>query len=311
MLEQYLWTEKYRPKSIKDTILPPTIKQQFTNHIGAGNLPNMLLHGGAGVGKTTIAKAACEELEADYIVVNGSMNGNIDTLRTTILSFVTTVSFSGGRKYVILDEADALTALTQEALRNFMEEYASNAGFILTANFPNKIIKPLHSRCAVVEFRIDKSDLPKIAGQVLRRVCTILDTEAVPYDKGVVAEVVKRHMPDWRRIINELQHYSGTGKIDSGILAKNGDANINELFSILEGKKWPELRRWVAENIDMGANIIFRAVFDRLDERLKKECLPEIIVLLARYDYQGQFCVDQEVNLLAALTEVMVAGVWK
>ena len=219
MREDFLWVEKYRPKTVEDTILPVDLKRTFQNFVDQGNIPNLILAGSAGVGKTTIARAMLEQLGCDYIVINGSMNGNIDTLRNEILSFASSMSFSGGRKYVILDEADYLNAnSTQPALRNFMEEFSKNCGFILTCNFRNRIIDPLHSRCSVIDFKIGKADMAKLAAQFFKRVITILDSENVKYEQQVVAEVINKHFPDWRRVLNELQRYSATGAIDTGLL---------------------------------------------------------------------------------------------
>ena len=259
MREEFLWVEKYRPKTIEETILPIELKAVFQQFVDQQNIPNLILSGSAGVGKTTVARAMLEQLGCDYIVINGSMNGNIDTLRNEILNFASSVSLSGGRKYVILDEADYLNAnSTQPALRNFMEEFSRNCGFILTCNFKNRIIEPLHSRCSVIDFKIGKKEMAKLAMQFMKRVSNILNSENIEFDKAVVAEVIQKHFPDWRRVLNELQRYSATGKIDSGILANLQQVSIKELVSMLKEKNFSGLRKWVGENLDNDQNSIFR-----------------------------------------------------
>lgn len=306
-----LWVEKYRPKKIADTILPAELKATFQQFVDNKQVPNLLLTGGAGVGKTTVAKAMLEELGCDYIVINGSMNGNIDTLRNDIMQFASSVSFTGGRKYVILDEADYLNPnSTQPALRNFMEEYSGNCGFILTCNFKNRIIEPLHSRCSVVEFKIAKSDLAKLAGQFFKRVESILTSEGVQYDKAVVAEVIKKHLPDWRRVLNELQRYSATGKIDAGILVNLSDENFKKLIEALRGKNFNEMRKWVAEHADSDT-AIFRKIYDSAHEYLKPQSIPQVVLLIAEYQYKAAFVTDPEINLAAFLTNMMVEAEWQ
>jgi DNA polymerase III delta prime subunit len=248
-MENFLWVEKYRPKKIADTILPTDLKQTFTEFVNQKEVPNLILAGGPGVGKTTVAKAMLEELGCSYIVINGSMNGNIDTLRNEIKNFASTISFKGGRKYVILDEADYLNPQsTQPALRNFMEEYSANCGFILTCNFLNRIIAPLHSRCSVIQFKIAASDKPKLAAQFMKRVEMILKTEKVEYDQKVVAELILKHFPDWRRVLNELQRYSATGKIDTGLLANISDVSMKKLMQAIKDKDFSTARKWVVDN---------------------------------------------------------------
>ena len=309
MREEFLWVEKYRPKKIADTILPAEIKATFQQFVDQQNIPNLLLTGSAGVGKTTVARAMLEEIGADYIVINGSMNGNIDTLRNEILNFASTVSFTGGRKYVILDEADYLNAnSTQPALRNFMEEFSNNCGFILTCNFHNRIIEPLHSRCSVVEFHIGKDDKPRLASQFFKRVINILDGEGVTYDKAVVADLVSRHMPDYRRVLNELQRYSANGRIDTGIFVNFSDQSYKELVGYLKTKNFKEMRRWVAESADMGNTTIFRKLYDTAYDNVKPSDIPELVLLIADYQYKDAFVADKEINLVAFLTQVM-AGV--
>ena len=305
MLEEFLWCEKYRPKTVADTILPEDLKKVFQQFVDQKNIPNLILSGTAGVGKTTVAKAMCEELGCDYIVINGSMNGNIDTLRNDIARFASSVSLAGGRKMVILDEADYLNAQsTQPALRNFMEEFSANCGFILTCNFVDRIIEPLHSRCSVVKFKIRKSELPELAKQFLRRVCGILDNESVIYDKSAVVEVIKKHFPDWRRVINELQHYSATGAIDTGILRNFSDDSLGKLIGFMKDKNFTAVRKWVAES-DMDTNEFFRAFYDKAENYIAAASIPMLVLHLAKYQYQNAFAADPEINLVACLTEIM------
>ena len=302
----FLWCEKYRPRKVEDCILTPELKTTFQNFVDNGEIPNLLLAGSAGTGKTTVAKAMCEQLGIDYIVINGSMNGGIDTLRNEIKNFASTVSFSGGRKMVILDEADYLNPQsTQPALRNFMEEYSKNCGFIMTCNFKNRIIEPLHSRCSTIEFRIPKSNAPDLAGQFFARVRKILEQENVEYDAKAVAEVIKRYFPDWRRVLNELQRYAATGKIDAGVLRNATDENFDTLVGLVKDKKFGELRKWVAES-DSDAAGVMRKFYDTAFDYLQPTSVPSVVLLISKYQYQSAFAVDQEVNLMAFLTEVMV-----
>lgn len=312
MLEDFLWCEKYRPKKIEDTILPAELKATFQQFVNQENIPNLLLNGPAGCGKTTVARAMLEELGCDYIVINGSMNGNIDTLRNEIKNFASAVSLSGGRKYVILDEADYLNAnSTQPALRNFMEEYSKNCGFILTCNFKNRIIDPLHSRCTVIDFKIKKSELPTLATQMMKRLVGILGTENIEYDKAVVAEVLKKHFPDWRRVINELQRYSATGKIDSGILVNLQEVSLKELMTMLKDRDFTNMRKWVGENVDNDADVIYRKIFDQANQYLTTSSVPMIILIIGKYQYQHAFAADSEINLVCCLTEIMMEAEWK
>ena len=307
MLDEFLWVEKYRPKNINDCVLPVELKTTFQQFVDNEKIPNLLLTGGAGVGKTTVARAMLEQIGADYIVINGSMNGNIDTLRNEILQFASSVSFTGGRKYVILDEADYLNAnSTQPALRNFMEEFSRNCGFILTCNFKQRIIEPLHSRCSVVDFKIAKSDFPKLASQFFKRTITILDKENVTYDKSVVAELVSKHMPDWRRVLNELQRYSVNGNIDSGIFINLSADNFKTLVSIVKAKNFTEMRKWVGENSDTDSIGMFRMFYDQAYQYVKPSSIAELILTISRYQYQAAFVADQEINLAAFLTETMM-----
>jgi DNA polymerase III delta prime subunit len=304
---EFLWCEKYRPKAVKDTILPVELKTVFQQFVDNKLVPNLILSGSAGVGKTTIARAMLEELGCDYIVINGSMNGNIDTLRNEILNFVSSVSLSGGRKYVILDEADYLNAnSTQPALRNFMEEFSKNASFILTCNFKNRIIEPLHSRCSVIDFKISKKDMAKLATQFFKRVEFILEKEGVEYDKSVIAQIINKHFPDWRRVINELQRYSATGKIDSGILSNLQEVSIKELIALMKDKNYTAMRNWVSTNLDGDVNSFYMQFYEKASEFVDKSTVPYLVVLLSKYQYQNAFVSNPEINFMAFLTETMI-----
>ena len=306
MNEEFLWVEKYRPKTVEETILPAELKATFQQFVDQKNIPNLILSGTAGVGKTTIARAMLEQLECDYIVVNGSMNGNIDTLRNEILNFASAVSLSGGRKYVILDEADYLNAnSTQPALRNFMEEFSRNCGFILTCNFKNRIIEPLHSRCSVVDFKISKKDMAKLAGQFFKRVQNILKTENVEFDPAVVAEIINKYFPDWRRVLNELQRYSATGKIDSGIFANMQENTIKELFILMKDKNFTEVRKWIKNNLDTDVNYLYNQFYEVAFDICKKASIPHLILLIAQYQHQNAFSANPEINFAAFCVECM------
>ena len=307
MVANFLWTEKYRPKTISDTVLPTNLKDTFQNFIDNG-IPNLLLSGGPGVGKTTAAKAMLDEVGSDYMIINGSMNGGIDTLRNDIKSYASTVSLNGKRKFVILDEADYLNPQsTQPALRNFMEEYSKNCGFILTANYKNRIIDPLHSRCSMVEFNIGKQDKPKLATQFMKRVKEILKEEKVEYTDNVIAELIMKHFPDWRRVINELQRYSNDGKIDVGILTWLGsDGSFNTLVQYLKKKEFNQMRKWVAENLDNDPTTIYRKLYDSCNTNMKETSIPILVTTIADYQYKSAFVADQEINLVACLTAIMI-----
>lgn len=310
MSKDFLWVEKYRPKTIGDTILPDELKETFQQFVDQDSIPNLLLSGGPGVGKTTIARAMCEQLNVDYIVINGSMNGNIDTLRTEIKDFASTISFTGSRKYVILDEADYLNPQsTQPALRNFMEEYSKNCGFILTCNFKNRIIDPLHSRCSVIEFKINGKDKASMASQLFKRVKAILSDENVSYDQKTLAELITLYFPDFRRVINELQRYSATGSIDSGILA-NHSSNIADLVGILKSKKFVDMRKWIADHKDMDTAQLYRQLYDNASQYVKPQSIPQLVVTLADYQYKAAFVADHEINNVACMTELMMEVEW-
>ena len=313
MQSDFIWCEKYRPKTVSDTILPASLKKTFQQFVDQKNVPNLLLSGRAGIGKTTIAKAMLEELDCDYIVINGSMNGNIDTLRVEIANFASTVSFSGGRKYVILDEADYLNPnSTQPALRNFMEEYSKNCGFILTCNFKNRIIEPLHSRCSVIEFKIPNEEKQEIAAQFYKRVINILKKEGVEYDNKAVAELVKTHFPDWRRCLNELQRYSSTGRIDAGILANKSLENFEKLITLMKDRNFTEVRKWVAENSDVDSAVLYRHLYDILPLKISNtQSIANAIIILAEYQYKEAFVASSEINRAAALATLMAEVDWK
>lgn len=305
--EEFLWVEKYRPKQVKDTILPATLKATFQQFVDDKSIPNLMLVGLAGVGKTTIARAMLDEIGADYIIINGSLSGNIETLRNDIKSFASTISFAGGRKYVILDEADYLNAnSTQPALRNFMEEYSKNCGFILTCNYPARIIKELHSRCSVITFTIPKVDRPRLAMEFLTRLKAILVKEKVEFDKEVLVPLIQKFFPDYRRIVNELQRYAATGKIDSGILTNLDQDSIKNLLGFMAKKEFSNVRKWAAENSDIDFTSLSRRLFDTSTSIVGQSSIPQLILLLAKYQYQSSFVADQEINTVAALAEIMV-----
>lgn len=308
----FLWVEKYRPRKIDDCILPQSIKNTFKDIVKSGELPNMMFSGTAGVGKTTVARALCNELDLDHIVINGSEEGNIDTLRGKIKQFASTVSLHGGVKVVILDEADYLNPQsTQPALRGFIEEFSRNCRFILTCNFKNRIIEPLHSRCSVYEFAIPNSEKPKVAAQFFKRLVDILSIEKVENDPKVVATLVEKHFPDWRRVINECQRYSVSGKIDAGALVNISEDNIKVLMQSLKDREFKAMRKWVVDNIDTEPQAIFRKIYDSMYEYMKPECIPNVVVTLADYQYKNAFVADHELNVVACMTELMVNAEFK
>jgi len=311
-MDTFLWVEQYRPKTVDDCILPHSLKNTFKEFVESGNIPNIILSGGPGVGKTTIAKAVLDEIGATSMMINGSEESGIDVLRTKIKNFASTVSLEGGRKYLILDEADYLNPQsTQPALRGFMEEFHKNCGFILTCNYKNRLIEPLHSRCSVVDFTIPKSEKPNLASEFMRRMVNILDNENVEYDKKVLVEVIQRHFPDWRRILNELQRYSVSGRIDAGILVDMAEINIKELMKFMKEKEFTNVRKWVVNNLDMDSVRLFRSIYDNLYTFLDHSTIPHVVVVLAEYQYKSAFSADKEINLLACLTEIMARAKFK
>ncbi len=305
-MDTFLWVEQYRPKTVDDCILPQSLKDTFKEFVEQGNVPNLILSGGPGVGKTTIAKAVLDEIGATYMMINGSEESGIDVLRTKIKNFASTVSLEGGRKYLILDEADYLNPQsTQPALRGFMEEFHANCGFILTCNYKNRIIPALQSRCSLVHFTIPKSEKPQLATDFMKRMVSILENENVEYDKKVLVEVIQRHFPDWRRILNELQRYSVSGRIDAGILVDMVEINIKELMKFMKEKEFTNVRRWVVNNLDLDSVRLFRSVYDSLYTFLDHSTIPIAVIILAEYQHRGAFVADQEINTLACLTEIM------
>ena len=311
-MNDILWVEKYRPQNIKDCILPNELKSTFQQFVKNEEIPNLLLTGTAGVGKTTVAKAMLEEIGCTYMMINGSEESGIDTLRTKIKNFASTVSMDGKRKYVILDEADYLNPQsTQPALRGFIEEFSKNCGFILTCNFRNRIIEPLHSRCSTVEFRIPNEQKPKLAMNFMKRVQDILEKENVTYNEKVVADVIGKFFPDWRRCLNELQRYSATGSIDAGILVNLSDTSIKELVSFIKDKDFKSCREWVVHNLDNDPHRIYRRIYDNLSGNVSDSSIPHCVLILGDYSYKSAFVADQEINLLACLTEMMTSVQFK
>jgi DNA polymerase III delta prime subunit len=304
--KNFLWVEAYRPRKINDCILPKEHVDYFNQMVAKGEIQNMLLCGSAGTGKTTVARALCEELNTDYIVINGSEESGIDVLRTKIKQFASTVSFTGNTKVVILDEADYLNPnSTQPALRGFIEEFSSNCRFIFTCNFKNRIIPPLHSRCAVIEFKIKNADKPKIASAFFNRVTDILKLENIPFDPKVIARVVEKHFPDFRRSLNELQRYSQSGSIDEGILVNLGETNMKELVESVRVKDWKKMRSWVVSNLDNDPVSLFRKIYDTFVPLTNQ--VPQLVLMIADYQYKSAFVSDQEINLVACLTEIMAS----
>jgi DNA polymerase III delta prime subunit len=298
--------EKYRPLNIDDCVLPKGLIKTFREFVKNNEIPNLLLCGSAGVGKTTIARALCEQLDSDYILINGSEESGIDVLRNKIKNFASTVSLTGGRKVVILDEADYLNPQsTQPALRGFIEEFSKNCRFIFTCNFANRIISPLHSRCSVIEFKIPKQETPEVARNFMVRVQNILEQEGVEYDPKVIVELITKYIPDWRRVLNELQRYSAGGTIDVGILSSSADIHIDEVLDCIKTKNFTKLRKWVVNNMDNDPHVVFRKVYDRLDDVLTPAGVSQAVVIIAEYGYKSAFVVDQEINTVACLTEIL------
>ena len=308
-MSDFIWVEKYRPTTIDECILPKGIKKTFQDFVERGEIPNMLLSGPPGIGKTTVAKALCNQLGADYYVINGSDEGRfLDTVRTNAKNFASTVSLTSESKHkvIIIDEADNTTSDVQLLLRASIEEFSKNCRFIFTCNYKNKIIDPLHSRCSVVDFSVNKKDKPTIAAQFFARLNSILEEEKVEADKKVLAELINKHFPDWRRVLNECQRYAVSGKIDSGILAAFSDVAVNDLIKNLKQKNFSEVRKWVVTNMDNDTSVLLRRIYDSLYDSLEHSSIPAAVLIIAKYQYQIAFVADQEINLLAALTEIMV-----
>ena len=309
----FIWCEKYRPHTVQDTILPKSLKALFQQFVDQKEIPNLLLCGSAGVGKTTVAKAMLDEMNADYITINGSMNGNIDTLRYDISKFASTVSFGGGRKYVILDEADYINPnSTQPALRNFMEEFSKNCGFILTCNFKNKIIEPLHSRCSVIDFKIPKKEMPKLASEFFNRVTGILKKEDITFKPATIGEIVKLYFPDFRRTLNELQRHASLGYIPEDALSQSNVDDFDTLFDLMKQKNFTQVRTWVGENSDIDSSVLYRKLYDMLPVKVKStSSVAEGIITLAQYQYQEAFVASPEINRVACLATIMADCDWK
>ena len=309
MSNDFIWVEKYRPQTIEDCILPQNVKKTFTDFLDKGEVPNLLLSGPPGCGKTTVAKALCNELGVDVYVINGSDEGRfLDTVRNNAKNFASTVSLSSTAKHkvIIIDEADNTTPDVQLCLRAFTEEFVKNCRFIFTCNYKNKIIQPLHSRCAVVDFQIKSKDRPSLAANFFNRIKDILDQESVKYDPKVIVELINKYFPDWRRVLNELQRYSVGGKIDSGILAAFSEVKTNDLVKRLKEKNFSEVRKWVVNNLDNDPGVLIRSVYDACYDALENNSIPAAVLVLAKYQYQMAFVADQEVNLMAMMTELMV-----
>ena len=308
-MSDFIWVEKYRPKTIDDCILPQSIKNTFKDFVKSGQIPNMLLSGPPGIGKTTVAKALCHELGVDYYVINGSDEGRfLDTVRKNAKNFASTVSLSSDAKHkiIIIDEADNTGNDVQLLLRAFIEEFSNNCRFIFTCNYKNKIIEPLHSRCSVIDFGIKGKEKAEVANTFFKRLNSILEKEGCDADKKVLAELINKHFPDWRRVLNECQRYSISGKIDSGILVHFSEVKVNDLLKNLKEKNFPEVRKWVVDNLDNDPSVLLRHVYDALFDALENPSVAAAVLIIARYQYQIAFVSDQEINLLAALTEIMV-----
>ena len=305
-MDDFLWVEKYRPTNIDECILPTAIKDNLREFVAQGDIPNLILSGGPGVGKTTAAKALIEELGLTYMMVNGSEESGIDVLRTKIKNFASTVSLHGGRKYLILDEADYLNPQsTQPALRGFIEEFHKNCGFILTCNYKNRLIEPLQSRCSTIDFSVPKSEREQLAKQFFKRVMDILSKEDIKYEPKAVAEVINKFFPDWRKVLNELQRYSSSGRIDAGILVDISEVNIKELMHFMKEKEFTNVRKWVVNNLDNDPTRLFRSIYNNLYNYMDGSSIPHVVVILGEYQYKAAFVADQEINTLACLTEIM------
>lgn len=305
--DEFLWVEKYRPQTVSDCILPDRIKNVFQKYVDSGEVPNLMLTGSAGVGKTTAAIAMCEQIGLNYLFINSSEENGIETLRTKIKNYASTVSLTGGRKVIILDESDYLSPNAQAGLRGAIEQFSNNCSFIFTCNFKSRLIEALHSRCSVIDFTLKSDEKPRMAAQFFNRLLTILGKESIAYDKQVVIKLVEKFFPDYRRAINELQRYSGSGNIDAGTLAQVSDIRkISDLVGYLKDKNFIEMRKWVVMNSDIDASRIYRKIYDSLYEYFKPESIPQAVLIVAKYQYQASFVADQEINLVACLTEIMV-----
>ena len=305
-MEQFLWVEEYRPRDIESCVLPKTLKSSLQSFVDKETLPNLILSGGPGVGKTTAARAMLEQIGATYMFINGSEESGIDVLRTKIKNFASTVSLEGGKKYLILDEADYLNPQsTQPALRGFIEEFHKNCGFILTCNYKNRIIPALQSRCSVIDFVIPNAEKAKLAQQFFNRVIEILNKNEIKFTEKVVAELINSHFPDWRKVLNNLQRYSISGEIDAGILVNLGDKNIKGLMAMMKKKEFTNVRKWVVDNLDNDYDKLFRAVYDNLYEYMDSNSIPHVVIILGEYQYKSAFVADQEINMMACLTEIM------
>ena len=312
MADTFLWVEQYRPKDIESCILPVSLKSTLTDFVSKGNVPNLILSGKSGVGKTTAAKAMLDELGSTHIMINGSEESGIDVLRTKIKNFASTVSLHGGKKYLILDEADYLNPQsTQPALRGFMEEFHKNCGFILTCNYKNRIIPALQSRCSVIDFVIPNSEKAKLAQEFFKRVIDILGKNEIKFNEKVVAELINNHFPDWRKALNELQRYSVSGEIDAGILVNLSDKNIKDLMGMMKKKEFTNVRKWVVDNLDNDPVRLFRRIYDNLYEFVDGSSIPHVVIVLGEYQYKSAFVADQEINMLACLTEIMARTKFK
>ncbi len=308
MANNLLWVEKFRPDNIDDCVLPVEIKNVLNNIVNTGEVPNLLLFGTSGIGKTTVAKALCNQLGCDWLMINGSNEGRmIDTLRTTITNYASTVSFSGGKKIIIIDEADYMNRESvQPAMRGLIEEFSNNCRFIFTCNYKNKILPALHSRCSVIDFRIRREDKPELAQKFSEVATKILDSEGIKYKPDVVAKLVVRYFPDFRRVLNELQNNAVSGQIDASILDASSNENFNQLIGFLKEKDFSEMRKWVAQNIDNDHVGLYRQVYDSMFSNIKKQSVPDAVLIVADYSYKSAFVADQEINMVACLTELMM-----
>jgi len=309
-MEHLLWVERHRPQTVSDCILPDRLKEVFQEYVNQKQIPNLLLTGGAGVGKTTIAKAMCNEIGCDYMVINGSDENGVDVIRVKVKNYASSMSLSGGRKVIIIDEADYLSPNAQACLRNAIEEFAANCSFIFTCNYKAKIIDPLHSRCAVIDFGMKNGEKQKMASAFFKRIQSVLESENVEYDDKVIAELVKKHFPDFRRVINELQRYAQLGKIDVGILSQIGEVSITQIVKFMKDKDFTSVRKWAATT-EIDSTALFRKLYDGLYDILKPSSIPGVVIVLADYQYKQAFVADQEINLVACLTEIMANGEFK